>query len=78
MIQKYVVICLFLVANFANAQTADLKNYSKIKFVYESNPNYAFEDEGIVGYPELLKKDFPLRKIQILTKADSLKSGFIP
>lgn len=78
MIQKYILICLFLVANFANAQTADLKNYSKIKFVYESNPNYAFEEAGIVGYPDLLKKEFPLRKIQISANADSLKSGFIP
>lgn len=78
MIQKYILICLFLVANFANAQTADSKNYSKIKFVYEKNPSYVFEEEGIVGYSELLKKEFPLRKIQILTDRDSLKNGFIP
>lgn len=74
MIKKRIVVFLILIMNMMNAQ--DHKEYSKIKFIFESSPNYFFSEEGIVGNLELLKKEFPLETI-VLIESDTIKKGFI-
>lgn len=60
-----------------NAQKANASNYSKIKFVYESKPNFTFGKKGITGSLELLEKEFPYIKPQVVTDKNSLNSAFI-
>lgn len=77
MFRKHFYIVLILLTSIASGQNQ--KEYSKIKFIFDKTPNYSFTEKGIVGNPELLKKEFPLRRIVLLEEStDTIKAGFIP
>jgi len=77
MFQKYFIISLVLFANFVNAQKPNSSNYSKIKFVYESVPNFTFGEKGITGSLALLEKEFPDIKPEVIEDKKSVGTAFI-
>ncbi|HLF52733.1 hypothetical protein [Flavobacterium sp.] len=74
-----ILIVLFNFFSFGQIQEKP-KEYTKIKFVYQSKVNYDFDEKGIYGDTIQLKIDIPNKKFRKLqSTTDSTKTiGFIP